>query len=98
MLSFFYENIRLFTYICIFFSVQSKEPKEEQLRRPKTSIVQSLVSPPGTHPTPSTTPDSQSRGSRKFSLIQEESIDDDEEEELMDIDPGEQKKITLHLA
>ncbi|XP_065934928.1 SNF-related serine/threonine-protein kinase isoform X4 [Magallana gigas] len=69
--------------------VQSKEPKEEQLRRPKTSIVQSLVSPPGTHPTPSTTPDSQSRGSRKFSLIQEESIDDDEEEELMDIDPGE---------
>lgn len=47
------------------------------------------MSPPGTHPTPSTTPDSQSRGSRKFSLIQEESIDDDEEEELMDIDPGE---------
>lgn len=75
--------------ISVFFSVQSKEPKEEQLRRPKTSIVQSLVSPPGTHPTPSTTPDSQSRGSRKFSLIQEESIDDDEEEELMDIDPGE---------
>nr|XP_022340449.1 SNF-related serine/threonine-protein kinase-like isoform X3 [Crassostrea virginica] len=70
--------------------VQSKDVKEEQLRRPKTSIVQSLVSPPGTHPTPSTTPDSQSRGARKFSLIQEESVDaDEEEEEFMDVDPGE---------
>ncbi|XP_048748028.1 SNF-related serine/threonine-protein kinase-like isoform X4 [Ostrea edulis] len=69
--------------------VQSKDTKEEQLRRPKTSIVQSLVSPPGTHPTPSTTPDSHSRGMRKCSLIQEESFDDDDEEEFMDVDHGE---------
>ncbi|XP_061162717.1 serine/threonine-protein kinase MARK2-like isoform X2 [Saccostrea echinata] len=67
--------------------VQSKETKEEQLRRPKTSIVQSLVSPPGTHPTSSATPDS--RGMRKYSLIQEESLDDEDDEELMEVDPAD---------
>ncbi|XP_060081277.1 SNF-related serine/threonine-protein kinase-like [Ylistrum balloti] len=73
-----------------FISQKDKDQKSEQ-SRPKTSIVTSLVSPPGTHPFTSTSsPQSPehviSNIPRKYSLIKEESIDDDEDSDDMDME------------
>ncbi|XP_021371328.1 serine/threonine-protein kinase par-1-like isoform X1 [Mizuhopecten yessoensis] len=72
---------------------KDKDQKTEQCR-PKTSIVSSLVSPPGTHPTFTTTSPPQSMSPehlvsntmRKYSLIREESIDDEEDSDEMDME------------
>lgn len=73
-------------------SQKDKEQKSEQCR-PKTSIVSSLVSPPGTHPYTSTSPPQTvspehlvGNIQRKYSLIKEESIDDDEDSDDMDME------------
>lgn len=71
-------------------SVQSKEPRQDVY---KQGYVESLVSPPGTHPSPSaseTTSPKKHYPLRKCSLIQEESIDEDEE---MDMDVEESKSV-----
>ncbi|KAK3610275.1 hypothetical protein CHS0354_029735 [Potamilus streckersoni] len=79
------------TCICVL----SKDAEHaEEMKYTMPSFVQSLLSPPGTHPSPATSrtqsPDSLSR--RKCSLIHEESLDEEEaedeadEEEDMDTD------------
>lgn len=76
----------------MFFSIQTKDNEQkEEHRKPKISIVQSLVSPPGTHPSPcqstSLSPDRERLMPRKYSLIQEESEDyEDEDMEVEEID------------
>ncbi|KAK3086161.1 hypothetical protein FSP39_014491 [Pinctada imbricata] len=73
-------------------SIQTKDSDhhvEERPQRPKTttSIVDSLLSPPGTHPSSSPSLGVEAAGlvPRKYSLIQEESFDDEEnDEEFMD--------------
>ncbi|XP_076111884.1 MAP/microtubule affinity-regulating kinase 3-like isoform X2 [Mytilus galloprovincialis] len=72
--------------------IQTKDnDQKEEPSMPKISIVQSLVSPPGTHPSPgqsiSFTPDRDRLLPRKYSLIQEESEDyDDDDMEVEEVD------------
>ncbi|KAJ8302618.1 hypothetical protein KUTeg_019014 [Tegillarca granosa] len=79
---------------CERIQAKDREQKEDQ-KRPKTSIVQSLVSPPGTHPSPSASPkhslspERYSHVQRKYSLIQEESLEDDDEDDMDAEDYGD---------
>ncbi|KAL5022347.1 hypothetical protein ScPMuIL_001502 [Solemya velum] len=69
-------------------NIQTKDAEQKpDQRRPKPSFVQSLVSPPGTHPSPSSSSPQHSLSRsperygnvRKYSLIMEESFEDEED-------------------
>ena len=88
----------------VFFRVGSKEgqSKDDSNRVKPKGLMFSLLSPPGTHPSPSTSLGGSPTGApgkgRKCSLIKEESVDEREEEEEEEEDMDFENYSDIRLA